>query len=161
MFELFELFELVLLLISKIIFNVRWPLEILNPRKITQWPEIGYDYFDDTDNMEVRLIEGSCVEDSVEANNSIIVFYDIKGKIISFELFGVTELLLDFKPSFVLNPVYHEDSDILTINFVKLIPHVVKFQKTELKDIEVGETVDRKREGDYKHKDEGGKGKIG
>ena len=51
-------------------------------------------------------------------------------------MFGVTEIL-DFKPPFVLNPIYHKDSDILMINFAKL-PRMVIFQETELKDIEVG-----------------------
>ena len=87
--------------------------------------------------MEVRIIGGSYADDSVEANDDIIVFYDKKGKIIAFELFGVIEIF-GFKPPFVVNPIYHEDSDILMFNFVKLISRKVKFQETELKDIEVG-----------------------
>jgi uncharacterized protein YuzE len=62
----------------------------------------------------------------------------------AFELRNASKLLLVEKPNFIINPSYNEDSDILKINFFNFTPPVIKFKKTEMKNIELGMDDDGK-----------------
>ncbi|RIA84900.1 hypothetical protein C1645_741982 [Glomus cerebriforme] len=103
-------------------------------------------YFQDTDNLSVYFVDAdSGVEVyCIDIMDYILISYDINDKITAFHVEGISRVLschtFDLSELFnenPPNPVYNEVSDILKVNLVySTLP--TRFQKTEMKDIEVG-----------------------
>ncbi|CAG8740402.1 7739_t:CDS:1, partial [Funneliformis mosseae] len=107
-------------------------------------PDVNFEYYNDTDNLQIymlRISEG-LYDISDEINDDLLLSYDHEGKIVAVEIYEVSKLLhasfVQGNPHFVINHIYHEDSNILRFNFVKSTPIMVNFKKTEVEDIEVG-----------------------
>ncbi|GBB85248.1 hypothetical protein RclHR1_11800004 [Rhizophagus clarus] len=82
------------------------------------------------------------VEYCDEIADNFLISYDCDDKKVAVELYCISNLLHVFGPQgmpcFTIDPIYYKDLDILKINFVNFTPPVIKFKKTDEKDIEIG-----------------------
>ncbi|GBB86850.1 hypothetical protein RclHR1_01330004 [Rhizophagus clarus] len=104
---------------------------------------ITFRYFHDTDDLSVYFVEGNCLEDHcVDVTTELLISYDINDKAVAFHVERISRLLpptLDLSELFndnPPNPIYNKESDIFKVNFYSIPP--TNFQKTEMEDIEVG-----------------------
>ncbi|CAI2197962.1 6915_t:CDS:1, partial [Funneliformis geosporum] len=111
---------------------------------------LNFDYYNDTDNLEIFMLEMSLglVYQSEDITDDLLLSYDHEDKIAAIEIYGASNVLhvsfVQGNPRFVINHMYHEDSDILEINLVNYTPRMVEFKKTEVEDVEIGMDNDGK-----------------
>ncbi|CAI2192629.1 9380_t:CDS:2, partial [Funneliformis geosporum] len=83
--------------------------------------------------LEVSL---GLVDYSEDITDDLLLSYDHKDKIAAIEIYGASNVLhvsfIQENPRFMINHMYHEDSDILEINLVNYTPHMIEFKKTEV-----------------------------
>ncbi|CAI2165701.1 5199_t:CDS:1 [Funneliformis geosporum] len=95
--------------------------------------------------LEIAL---GLVYQSEDITDDLLLSYDHEFKIIAVEIYGASNVLhvsfIQGNPRFVMNHMYHEDSDILEINLVNYTPRIVEFKKTEVEDVEIGMDNDGK-----------------
>ncbi|RIA86826.1 hypothetical protein C1645_855495, partial [Glomus cerebriforme] len=117
--------------------------KLSDTKNLTLWPDLNFTYYDDTDNLQINMLEMSIglVDYRDEITDDLLLFYDYENKIVAVEIYCASESLHVFnvqgKPRFTINPIYDKDSDILKINLVNFTPSMIKFEKTEVEDIEV------------------------
>src|SRR5437763_13984238 len=90
-------------------------------------PEMYSSYCDMADILTIFVGKNHYLSYS-EDDGRLIVTYNKKDQIIIISIYETSKFL--HLKHLTFNPIYHEDSDVLKINFVKIIPPTISFKKT-------------------------------